>query len=140
MVRTTTHTLKLVILKNCTFLTNNLRVYYKKGGNRNKFMYCTVSRPCGPRLRRALPLPRSPLLRSVFFLDVRKKVGVKAFFCQFFVFFTGKISFSRALFSGFLGFFTRKIFFHGHFFIFFHGQKKRFHGQHFQIFVHFLPF
>ena len=61
-----------------------------------------------------------------FFLGVKKKVGVKAFFSRFFDFFTGKMRFSRVCFSVFFTFFTRVIFFHGQIFDFLHAQKNFF--------------
>ena len=42
--------------------------------------------------------------------------------------FTGSFLFSRALFGGFSGIFTGTFFFHGHNFVFFHGQEMFFHG------------
>ena len=70
-----------------------------------------------------------------FFLGVKKKVGVKAFFCRFFDFFTGKMRFSRVCFSVFFTFFTRVIGFHGQIFDFLHAQKNFFTPKKMRIFT-----
>ena len=75
------------------------------------------------------------ILAGVFFLGVKKKVGLKAFFSRFFVFFTGKMRFSRACFSGFFTFFTCAIGFHGQIFDFLHGQKNFFTPKKMRIFT-----
>ena len=58
-------------------------------------------------------------LKQCFFFPLKKKVPVKAVFCHFFDFFTGKKTISRPLFGLFSSFFTPTFFFTGIFFIFF---------------------
>ena len=60
---------------------------------------------------------------------------MKAFFVRFFVFFTGKIRFSRACFLVFFTFFTCVIVFHGQIFDFLHAQKNFFTPKKMKIFT-----